>query len=48
VTFLTGRLTTKLHQLALEYQQSDRGRVSMMDAAQLEYIYQAAETGEWV
>lgn len=39
--FLTGSLTTVLHRLALEYDNLIVDEVSMMDAAQLDYVYQA-------
>jgi ATP-dependent DNA helicase PIF1 len=42
--FLTGQLTTVLHKLALEYEWLVVDEVSMMDAAQLDYIYQALKT----
>jgi ATP-dependent DNA helicase PIF1 len=39
--YLTGQLTTILHKLAQEYDWLIVDEVSMMDAAQLDYVYQA-------
>jgi ATP-dependent DNA helicase PIF1 len=39
--FLTGQLTTRLHKLALQYRNLVIDEISMMDAQQLDYIFEA-------